>query len=155
MHVGGASHGGRMFVENVRGHLRWFAKHRGPRRGERARAAARAWRCGCADWSSAASAAGCTATPPARSDAAHPVGAARAAGARDLPALPDTGWGLWVRLAAATACLLLPGALLARALRRADCFSAVLAWSLGAIFVAMALVFLVHASLTLALSCSP
>ena len=31
--------------------------------------------------------------------------------------LPDTGWGLWVRLAAATACLLLPGALLARALR--------------------------------------
>ena len=65
-------------------------------------------------------------------------------------ALPDTGWGLWVRLAAATACLLLPGALLARALR-VRLFSAVLAWSLGAIFVAMALVFLVHASLTLAL----
>jgi hypothetical protein len=65
-------------------------------------------------------------------------------------ALPDTGSGLWVRLAAATACLLLPGALLARALR-VRLFSAVLAWSLGAIFVAMALVFLVHASLTLAL----
>jgi Family of unknown function (DUF6541) len=65
-------------------------------------------------------------------------------------ALPDTGWGLWVRLAAATACLLLPGALLARALS-VRLFSAVLAWSLGAIFVAMALVFLVHASLTLAL----
>ena len=65
-------------------------------------------------------------------------------------ALPDTGWGLWVRLAAATACLLLPGALLARALR-VRLFSAVLAWSLGAIFVAMAVVFLVHASLTLAL----
>src|SRR4029077_10668353 len=43
-----------------------------------------------------------------------------------------------------------PGALLARALR-VRLFSAVLAWSLGAIFVAMAIVFLVHASLTLAL----
>jgi hypothetical protein len=32
-------------------------------------------------------------------------------------ALPDTGWGLWCRLAAATACLLLPGALIARTLR--------------------------------------
>jgi hypothetical protein len=65
-------------------------------------------------------------------------------------ALPDTGWGLWVRLAAATACLLLPGALLARALR-VGLFSAVLAWSLGALFVAMAVVFAVHSSLTLAL----
>ena len=65
-------------------------------------------------------------------------------------ALPDTGWGLWVRLAAATACLLLPGALVARALR-VGLFSAVLAWSLGALFVVMAIVFAVHASLTLAL----
>src|SRR6185312_9853503 len=65
-------------------------------------------------------------------------------------ALPDTGWGLWVRLAAATACLLLPGALVARALR-VGLFSAVLAWSLAALFVAMAIVFAVHASLTLAL----
>ena len=55
-----------------------------------------------------------------------------------------------MRLAAATACLLLPGALVARALR-VRLFSAVLAWSLGAIFVAMAVMFLVHASLTLAL----
>ncbi len=31
VHVGGATHGGRMFPENVRGHVRWFAKHRGPR----------------------------------------------------------------------------------------------------------------------------
>jgi GT2 family glycosyltransferase len=36
-HVGGASHGGRMYVENLRGHLRWFAKHRGARQAERAR----------------------------------------------------------------------------------------------------------------------
>jgi hypothetical protein len=65
-------------------------------------------------------------------------------------ALPDAGWGLWVRLGAATACLLLPGALLARALR-VGLFSAVLAWSMGALFVAMAVVFAVHSSLTLAL----
>jgi Family of unknown function (DUF6541) len=65
-------------------------------------------------------------------------------------ALPDTGWGLWVRLAAATACLLLPGALIARALR-APGFSAALAWSLGALFVVMAVVFAVHSTLTLAL----
>jgi GT2 family glycosyltransferase len=37
VHVGGATHGGRMFVENVRGHVRWFAKHHGPREAARAR----------------------------------------------------------------------------------------------------------------------
>jgi hypothetical protein len=37
VHVGGASHGGRMFRENLRGHLRFLAKHRGLREAERAR----------------------------------------------------------------------------------------------------------------------
>jgi N-acetylglucosaminyl-diphospho-decaprenol L-rhamnosyltransferase len=37
VHVGGASHGGRMYVENLRGHLRFFAKHRGLRAAERVR----------------------------------------------------------------------------------------------------------------------
>jgi len=37
VHVGGASHGGRMFTENIRGHLRFLAKHRGPDEAERAR----------------------------------------------------------------------------------------------------------------------
>jgi GT2 family glycosyltransferase len=37
VHVGGASHGGRLYVENLRGILRFFAKHRGPREAERAR----------------------------------------------------------------------------------------------------------------------
>jgi GT2 family glycosyltransferase len=37
VHVGGATHGGRMFVENVRGHVRWFEKHQGPREAARAR----------------------------------------------------------------------------------------------------------------------
>jgi GT2 family glycosyltransferase len=37
VHVGGASHGGRLYVENLRGLLRFFAKHRGLREAERAR----------------------------------------------------------------------------------------------------------------------
>jgi len=37
VHVGGAAHGGRLLVENVRGHLRFLAKHRGGREAERAR----------------------------------------------------------------------------------------------------------------------
>ena len=37
VHVGGATHGGRMFTENLRGQLRFFAKHRGSRDAERAR----------------------------------------------------------------------------------------------------------------------
>ncbi len=36
-HIGGASHGGRMYVENLRGQLRFLAKHQGMRRAERAR----------------------------------------------------------------------------------------------------------------------
>ena len=37
VHVGGASHGGSMYVENLRGHLRFLAKHRGLRHAERTR----------------------------------------------------------------------------------------------------------------------
>jgi len=37
VHVGGATHGGRMFKENVRGNLRFLTKHRGLRAAERAR----------------------------------------------------------------------------------------------------------------------
>ncbi|HYZ78566.1 MAG TPA: glycosyltransferase family 2 protein [Gaiellaceae bacterium] len=36
-HVGAAAHGGRLYVENLRGQLRFLAKHRGPREAERAR----------------------------------------------------------------------------------------------------------------------
>jgi N-acetylglucosaminyl-diphospho-decaprenol L-rhamnosyltransferase len=36
-HVGGASHGGRMFREQIRGHLIFLLKHRGRREAERAR----------------------------------------------------------------------------------------------------------------------
>lgn len=42
VHVGGASHKGRMFGENVRGHVRFLAKHRGDRYAERARRLLRA-----------------------------------------------------------------------------------------------------------------
>jgi N-acetylglucosaminyl-diphospho-decaprenol L-rhamnosyltransferase len=37
VHLGGASHGGRLYVENLRGILRFMAKHRGMRASERAR----------------------------------------------------------------------------------------------------------------------
>jgi len=37
VHVYGAAHGGRLFRENVRGHLRFLAKHQGLRAAERAR----------------------------------------------------------------------------------------------------------------------
>jgi hypothetical protein len=37
VHVSGAVHGGRMFRENMRGHLRFLLKHRGRRAAERAR----------------------------------------------------------------------------------------------------------------------
>jgi N-acetylglucosaminyl-diphospho-decaprenol L-rhamnosyltransferase len=37
VHVGGASHGGRLYVENLRGLLRFLAKHRGVGEAERAR----------------------------------------------------------------------------------------------------------------------
>ena len=37
VHVGGASHGGRLYRENLRGQLRFFAKHHGPQEAERAR----------------------------------------------------------------------------------------------------------------------
>jgi N-acetylglucosaminyl-diphospho-decaprenol L-rhamnosyltransferase len=42
VHVGGASHGGRLFRENVRGHLRFLSKHRGDAYAERARRLLRA-----------------------------------------------------------------------------------------------------------------
>jgi len=37
IHVRGASHAGRLYRENLRGHLRFFQKHRGPRQAEVAR----------------------------------------------------------------------------------------------------------------------
>ncbi len=37
VHVGGASHGGTMYVENLRSQLRWFDKHQGPKAAERVR----------------------------------------------------------------------------------------------------------------------
>jgi hypothetical protein len=63
--------------------------------------------------------------------------------------LPATGFGLGVRLLAATACLLIPGAVVSRALGL-DGLSPVLVWSLAALFAGMALMFAVHSSIWLA-----
>src|SRR5690348_7250840 len=65
--------------------------------------------------------------------------------------LPAHGFGLWLRLLAATLVLLLPGSLVARALRLRGA-SAAVAFGLGALGPALLLVFLVHSSIWLALA---
>jgi hypothetical protein len=65
--------------------------------------------------------------------------------------LPADGVGLGIRLGAATACVLLPGALVARALGVTGLAGA-LAWSMAALFAATALMFAVHTSLWVALA---
>jgi hypothetical protein len=65
--------------------------------------------------------------------------------------LPAYGVGLWLRLAAATLVLLLPGRLVARALGLRGP-AAALAWSVALVAAGLALTFALHASLDLALS---
>src|SRR5882672_6679391 len=65
--------------------------------------------------------------------------------------LPEHGFGLWLRLAAATLVLLLPGRLLARALGRPSAAGA-LGWSCALVAGALALTFAVHGSLDLTLA---
>ncbi|HXR11545.1 MAG TPA: hypothetical protein VN770_04560 [Gaiellaceae bacterium] len=65
--------------------------------------------------------------------------------------LPAEGVGLWLRLAAATVVLLLPGRFVARALGQRGP-AAELAWSCGLVAGALALTFAVHASLDLTLA---
>jgi hypothetical protein len=65
--------------------------------------------------------------------------------------VPADGAGLGFRLAAAFACLLLPGALVARALRL-EGLAPAFVWSLAALFVGMAVMFAVHGSLWLVLA---
>jgi hypothetical protein len=65
--------------------------------------------------------------------------------------LPDEGLGLALRLAAATACVLLPGALVARALRLPGAAPA-FALSLGIVFVALVVVFALQLPILVALA---
>src|SRR6478609_1139095 len=65
--------------------------------------------------------------------------------------LPEHGFGLWLRLAAASLVLVMPGRLVARALGRngpAEAF----AWSVALVAGALAVTFAVHASLDLTLA---
>ena len=64
--------------------------------------------------------------------------------------LPASGVGLWLRLVAASLVVLLPGALVARALRLRGA-SVTVAWGLGALGPALLLVFVTHRSILLAL----
>jgi len=65
--------------------------------------------------------------------------------------LPADGVGLGLRLGAATACLLIPGALVSRGLRLRGLAPA-FAWSIAALLVALAVTFAVHSSLWLTLA---
>jgi hypothetical protein len=65
--------------------------------------------------------------------------------------LPAEGVGLGLRLGAATACLLIPGALISRGVRLRGLAPA-FAWSVAALLVAMAITFAVHSSLWLTLA---
>jgi hypothetical protein len=60
--------------------------------------------------------------------------------------LPDTGFGLWLRLAAATLVVLVPGRLVAGALGQRT-FAATLAWSVALVGAGLALTFALGASL--------
>ena len=116
VHVGGASHGGRLYVENLRGILRFLAKHRGPREAERARRAP------------ARVAAAARARLPRR---ARPGLSRRRALPRLRRRAPDAARviGEYLRLAFATSSCCLPGRLVARALGQRST-SATLAWAL-------------------------
>src|SRR5262249_61118785 len=75
--------------------------------------------------------------------------AVRALGGARRP--PAEGVGLGRRLGAAAACLLIPGALISRALRLRGLAPA-FGWSVAALLVAMAIMFAVHGSLWLTLA---
>jgi len=64
--------------------------------------------------------------------------------------LPADGFGLWLRLVAASLVVLLPGAIVARALRLRG-VSATAAWAVAALVPALLVVFLVHTSIWVAL----
>jgi hypothetical protein len=64
--------------------------------------------------------------------------------------LPDHGFGLWLRLAAATLVLLIPGRYVARAFGQRSS-SATFVWSVGLVAAAMAFTFAVHSGLWLTL----
>ena len=64
--------------------------------------------------------------------------------------LPDSGFGLYLKLAAATVVVILPGALIGRLVGRPS-VSATLAWTLTGIFGAGAIVFAVGGSIDLAI----
>ncbi len=78
-----------------------------------------------------------------------PVAAAALFGIARL--LPTTGFGLWLRLAAATLLVLLPGRLVARALGQRT-MAATVAWSVAIVGVGLGITFVLGQSLDLALA---
>ena len=118
-----------MLRENVRGHLRFLAKHHGVREAERARRLLRWSLAAARPRSSAASAAGCTATRPRW----------LASGRMPRAARPMSSL---LRLALATGIVLAPGRR-RRPRARLRGASATLAWALAIVFGALAVTFAV------------
>ena len=116
VHVGGASHGGRMYVENLRGHLRFLAKHKGLKEAERARR--------CFSWSLRLRALLLRDARTTVQASASSRPATRAPCSRE-PRMIE-----YLRLAFGTFVVLLPGIAVARALRTWS-VAAVFAWSLA------------------------
>ena len=135
VHLGGASHGGRLYVENLRGILRFLAKNRGPREAERARRLLL--------WSLRLR------SVVFRGDRGRSYrDGARFLASGDVPEAPHV-IGEYLRLAFATGVVLLPGFLIARALGQRS-VSASLAWAFLALFAAWAAVFAFHSTIRLA-----
>ena len=126
VHVGGASHGGQMYVENLRGHLRFFAKHDGPKAAERARVLLL--------WSLRLRALVLRREAYREGD---PLPLVRQRSDAD-PVIE------YLRLAFGTVLVLLPGLALGRTM------SEVVAWTMGALFVAWTVVFTVHSNIKVA-----
>ena len=141
VHVGGASHGGRLYVENLRGHLRFLAKHRGPREAERARrlllVVAAAARAGLPRRAAGAR--------TGRASASWPPATSPALLAESVAVIE------YLRLAVGTVLVLAAGLARRARARPAQRVSATLAWALAALFAAWSVVFVVHGTIWLAL----
>ena len=165
MHVGGASwrrESATLFREQVRGHLRFLVKHRGVSAAEHARRVilaglrVRSVRLPRRAWSGLSGRGrlgrGRPGDRSARIDALTRIPLVLAA----IPLLavarllPAEGLGLAFRLTAASLCLLIPGALIARALRLPAVAEAV-ALSLGVLFLGMLATFALGTSILVTL----
>ena len=152
----GAAHAGRMFRENVRGLLRFIAKHEGARAAARTRwivlagCLLRAPRTGSTCGSPAGSRAAALPSCSRVGDPSRRIRSRATRGTRTVVVAPGARRRVVRPARTGDARRAPPGWLIARALGLRSA-SATLAWSLAALTVALALVFVLHGSFWLAL----